>query len=64
MEVFKMRNQFLSGVLFTVGMAMFGKSMYKLGRLDEKREDLKLWKSLIKELKQIEKEAKKKEKES
>lgn len=32
-------NKFISGVTFTAGMALFGKSMYELGRLKEKKED-------------------------
>lgn len=36
-------SRFISGVTFTVGMALFGKSMYELGKLKEQKEDAKRW---------------------
>lgn len=38
-----MNKQFVSGVLFTVGMAVFGNSMYELGRERGKRDEAKRW---------------------
>lgn len=36
-------NKFIDGITFTVGMALFGKSMYELGKLKEQKEDVKRW---------------------
>ena len=36
-------NKFVDGVTFTVGMALFGKGMYELGKLKERKEDAKRW---------------------
>lgn len=36
-------SKFVGGVTFTVGMALFGKSMYELGKLKEQKEDAKRW---------------------
>ena len=36
-------NKFVGGITFTVGMALFGKSMYELGKLKERKENAKRW---------------------
>lgn len=43
-------KEFERGILFTCGMAIFGSSMYQLGKLKERKADLKRWKLLNDEL--------------
>lgn len=57
-------NEFERVILFTCGMALFGSSMYQLGKLKEKKVDLKRWKFLNDELdKQLKELLNKEEKE-
>lgn len=49
-----MMSGFTKGVLFTISMAMFGKGMYGLGRLDERKEQAKDWKTILVKLYEIE----------
>lgn len=43
-------KEFERGILFTCGMAIFGSSMYQLGKLKERKVDLKRWKLLNNQL--------------
>ena len=57
-------KEFERGILFTCGMVLFGSSMYQLGKLKEKKVDLKRWKFLNDELdKQLKELLNKEEKE-
>ena len=57
-------NEFERGILLTCGMALFGSSMYQLGKLKEKKVDLKRWEFLNDELdKQLKELLNKEEKE-
>lgn len=38
-----MNKQFVSGVLFTIGMAAFGNGMYELGRERGRKDEAKRW---------------------
>lgn len=39
-------TDFSRGIVFTVGMIMFGKGMYGLGRLAEKKAQSKAWRKV------------------
>lgn len=39
-------NEFTRGVVWTVGMYMFGKGLYDLGKLNEAKKNAKAWKEL------------------
>lgn len=46
-------NEFNRGVLFTLCLLGFGKGMYELGRLKERRDNVKAWKRLAKEIEKV-----------
>lgn len=56
-------NEFTRGVVWTVGMYMFGKGMYDLGKLNEARKDAKAWKELNKKLEEMSRDLEEKIKE-
>lgn len=43
-------SEFTRGVLFTIGMAMFGTGMYSLGQIKEQEKTLKFLDDMSKEL--------------
>ena len=57
-----MNKDYASGIIFAVGMALFGRGMYELGKSQAQKEDTKRWIALQKLLENLKKErAKKKE---
>lgn len=56
-----MTKQFVSGVFFAVGMALFGKSMYELGVQKAQEDEARHWKVFQDLMRNLEKNQKKEE---
>lgn len=46
-------SQFTKGMFFAGGIAVFGKCMYKLGRIKERKENEELWRVTTEEMNRV-----------
>lgn len=57
-------NDFSRGIVFTLGMFMFGKSLYELGRQKERKINRQAWEHFKKEVDKMTEDLKKKQEEA